>query len=772
MCHLRSVLLCVTACVLSNCLLVEAASEPARPQQSAETNNETAGQSEDSGPSRRPARNILEEIIVTATRRDSVLQDTALSVGVQTARDLAEMRAVNLKDYWRLIPSLVVTDSGPFGTRVAIRGLSGNSSARADESLTAIYLDDTPITNPEGFFTSAPDFDLVDVNRVEVLRGPQGTLFGASTMGGALRTITNRPDATASTQFYEATISGTNHGGTNYDFNAVLNQPLVRNRSALRLVAYYRNADGYIDDIGLNRTNVNSNETLGFRLSGNAKIGDKLLFTGKIQYQDVKVGSYNEVDPVGKPEIGLAIEDDYQLALLLEESRSDEVVLYNLNVEYTTPWADWISVTSYFENESEYIIDIGDEMNTFFGTYLVAPIDGRFTQKVFTQEFRVTSNAEGRFGWLAGFFYLDQETPREEIVSAAGFNDTPFCQGVDPPPPPNAPYPTCSGFPDGEEILAEEQLQSIREDYGVFGEVSYQLAERWEGTVGARWYQISKRTSGLSSGFFVGGFDIVTDVGSDEDGVNAKGSLAYRVNEDAMVYVLASQGFRPGGANDPSVVGVCENAPLTYESDNLWNYELGARTSWLGNHLILNGTVYHIDWSDAQIIVFSQACNLSFVDNSGEATSDGIEVEVSAVINDHWELALNAGYVNATLKEAIPNPDVNAPTGTNLPNVPDVTASLVSTHHFPTFGNYEGFVRADVQYTGHSFSDIDLNVRVKNPSYILVNLRAGIETGQWRTELYVENMFNEQAILFCCRLNGEFVTNRPRTIGLRVSYRN
>lgn len=712
----------------------------------------------------------IEEIVVTATRRDSALQDTALSIGVLTGEALSESRNLNWEDYWRQIPSMAVTDSGPFGRRIAIRGLSGNSGALADEALTATYLDDTPVTNPGGFFTMPPDFYLVDIERVEVLRGPQGTLFGASSMGGAVRNITNKPDATASTQSYEATISNTNHGGMNYEVHAILNQPLVQDRTALRLAAYYRDADGFVDDIGLNRTNVNSNRTVGFRLSGKTRIGDNLQLTGKIQYQDVEAGSYNEVDPVGKPEIGLPIENDYQLALLSEESRADEVILYNLDVEYTTPWADWISVTSYFENETAYVIDIADEMNVFFGSYLASPIDGRFTQSVFTQEFRATSNSDTRLGWLAGVFYFDQEVPRDEIISASGFNGTPFCRDENPPPPPDAPYPTCTGFQDGEETLSIEDSRTTREDYGVFGEVSYEIGDRWDATIGARWYQISKRTDAVLDGFFAGGFGIATDVGSDEEGISGKGSLAFRVNDDAMVYVLASQGYRPGGANDPFATGRCPGAPLSYESDNLWNYEVGARTSWLDNRLTLNGTIYHIDWSDAQIVVRDPTCQTFYTENSGEADSDGVEIELSALINEHWELTVSAGFTDATLTEAVPNPEINAPAGTELPNVPDATASLVSTNYFPAFNNFDGFVRADVQYAGSSYSSIDLLSRVKKPSYTLVDLRGGIESDHWRAELFVENLFDEQAMLFCCRLNGEFVTNRPRTIGIRASY--
>jgi outer membrane receptor protein involved in Fe transport len=742
--------------VISSCLLSEAVPGQTLAEPSGQT---SAGEASD----------IIEEIIVTATRRESALQDTALSVAVLAENDLEDAHLRDFEDYWRMIPSMAVTDSGPFGTRVTLRGLSGNASARSDEALTAVYLDDTPLTPPEGFFTSPPDIYLVDIDRVEVLRGPQGTLFGASSMGGAVRTISKLPELSRVTHAYSGGMSSTHSGGLNYEIDATWNLPIIDERSAIRLAAYYRELDGYVDDIGLGQSNVNSRETAGFRLSARSRIGDNGSVTARVQYQNVDMGSFNEVDPNGKPEIGLPTTDNYQLALLVDESRKDTFLLYSLELELASALAEWTSITSYIENDADYIVDISDEMNTYFGGYLPASIAGFYDQQAFTQEFRVASSDDGPLDWLLGLFYLDQEVPRFDIAPAPGFNDIPFCVTFDPPPPANAPAPTCSGLPDGEEVLMFEPITATRKDYGVFGELGYRFHDHWEAAVGARWYQIEKTLFGTSSGFFVDGFDVPTDVASDEDGVNAKGSLKFHASDELMIYALASQGFRPGGANDPSLQGICTDAPPQYDSDSLWNYELGAKTRWVDNRVSLNATLYHMDWSDAQIVVASPVCAQTYVDNVGQATSEGIELELAALLGNGWDIAIGAGFTDAKLDEALPNANIDAPAGTELPNVPGMTASLAATRNFRVF-DLPGHVRVDAHYTGSSYSDIDRAIRVKKPAYTLVDLALGIETDRWRTEIFVDNLLDEQAMLFCCRLNSEFVTNRPRTIGIRATY--
>ena len=712
---------------------------------------------------------VIEEIVVTATRRETRLQETAASVGVVSAQELEASRALTFDDYWRRIPSMSATDQGLFGTQTAIRGLSGGSGALQGEPLTATYLDDTPLTQADGYFRTTPDLYLIDMERVEVLRGPQGTLFGASSMGGAIRNITKAPNEYQSEYRIEGIVSNTDHGGTNYNVNVVLNQPLVKDRSAVRLAAFYQDMEGWVDDIGLNRQDVNWNRVKGFRLGANTRFGDRVFVTGKIHYQDIEAGSYDEVDPNGKPEIGLVTQGDYELALLVPESRKDDLAVFSLDIGYSAEWADWTFVTSYFESDSAYAIDIADEMNLFFGGYSTATIAGDFTHKAFSQELRLASLEGGRLGWLAGFFYLDKEVSGFERDPAPGFNNLPFCVEVNPPPLPGAPFPTCTGYPDGEEVLYTERSKSTREDYGLFGDLSYEFAQRWSASIGARWYEVEKQHDVLSSGLWAGGFGVTDEWRSREDGVNGKASISYRISDDSMAYAIASQGFRPGGATPSSIVELCPEAPEAYDSDTLWNYELGLRTSWLNDHLKVNGTVYHIDWSDAQVSVFSNDCGFYYTENSGEASSDGIELEISALIGPNLELLLTAGYTDAALEQALDDPAVDAPAGTELANVPDVTASLATTYTFPVLDN-SGFLRADIQYTGNAYNWVDLNTRQRLPSYTLFNLRVGVDTGRWRTELIAENLFDEQAVLSQTRINGEYTTNRPRTIGVRVTF--
>ncbi len=306
---------------------------------------------------------VLAEIIVTATRRDTALQDTPLSIGVLTAQEIEDNGALHIFDYWRMIPSLAMTDWGFAGNRFIIRGLSGSSGPETDESLTANYLDDTLLISPQGLFTHAPSFKLVDINRVEVLRGPQGTLFGAGSMGGAIRLITNQPDAARFTQSYEAMISNTAHGDINHGFTAVWNLPLVENRSALRLVAYRFDDDGFIDDIGQGHDNANAVTTTGLRLSGSARVSDRFDVNAKIAYEEMKLDGFNFVDPNGKPPVGLIITDDYQAALMTDEWRDEETILFNVNLNYHSTVGDFVSVTSFFDSETNAQLDISESIN-------------------------------------------------------------------------------------------------------------------------------------------------------------------------------------------------------------------------------------------------------------------------------------------------------------------------------------------------------------------------------------------------------------------------
>ena len=288
-------------------------------------------------------------------------------------------------------------------------------------------------------------------------------------------------------------------------------------------------------------------------------------------------------------------------------------------------------------------------------------------------------------------------------------------------------------------------------------------------TIGARWYDLQRSVTEISTGVFSDPTTPVTTRGFDNDGVNGKGALSFHPNDDVMIYLLASQGFRAGGANPLAAAFICD-VPRTFDPDTVWNYEVGAKTRFLDNRLTVNGAVYRVKWSDAQLVV-QPPCAFAVAIESDGVTVDGFEIETTFLPNDKWEFTANAGYVKSTLDEEISG--IDAPAGRSVAFVPDITASFSSTYRFGAFADTNGFIRADFQHVGRIYNDIGdsgSSPRLELPSYNLVNFRIGTETDSWRVTLFADNVFDEQATIFCCLTNGEFTTNRPRTIGIRARF--
>ncbi|MDX1429840.1 MAG: TonB-dependent receptor, partial [Rhodothermales bacterium] len=449
---------------------------------------------------------VIEEIIVTATKREVPLTDLAMSVDVLTGDQLTEAGMFRLEDYWRTVPSLAVRD-GPFGgNRITIRGLTDSDSFQSTESLNAFYIDDTPITYVTGLFSSAGEPTLVDVERVEVLRGPQGTLVGANAMGGAIRVITRDPDPAGVQSSLDAQLSTTAHGDMGYRISAVHNQPMAETNSALRIAAYYHHEAGFIDDIGFAQSDINDQDTAGLRLSFSARLGKDIDVLARVQAENREVGGYDYRDPVGKPEVGLATRGGYQVALLVDEEWEEDLVLASLRVTWRSPWGEFVSATSWFDKETDGLFDWSPEFNEFVGFFY--PIEGSFNrrQEDFVQEFRLLGST-GKVEWLVGAFYLDQE---------ARFDDQLVAQGL------NATCGNCLPFVGPDELLLDFDSRIDRQDKAVFGELDWQFADAWTATLGARWYDIEQSQDTV--GFFA--FDpLDSRTGGGADDLVGKGSL-------------------------------------------------------------------------------------------------------------------------------------------------------------------------------------------------------------------------------------------------------
>ena len=528
------------------------------------------------------------------------------------------------------------------GDTVIIRGLSDSDSFQQNESLNAFYFDDTAITHVPGLFTTPGDPALVDVARVEVLRGPQGTLVGANAMGGAIRVITHEPNLEEPQQILDANLSNTAHGGWNYGGNFIFNQPLNNGKSAVRLAVFYQDDDGFINDIGLQRKDINSEQRQGARLSWLWNVSDSFEILARVYTEKIEIGGYNYTDPIGKPELGLPTQGDYEVALLSPEPRDEKLELASLRLKWQTRWAEIYSATSWYENNISLNFDWSPEFNEFFGFYHLAPFHTDTHQKDLSQELRLSSDGSGQINWLAGLYYLDQEATRFDTGSVPGIHNS--CPG-------------CFPFIGQDELLLMFHERNTRNEFALFGEVSWRFRDDFEATFGGRWYHFERDSA--SQGFFATN-NLGDTVSGDGEGFVPKLSLSWDISERTMIYGLVSEGFRPGQFNNSASTEVC-GARTIIDSDQLRNYEMGIRTRFSDDRVSLNATAFYIDWDDIQTSVARADCPFTFLDNVGKAVSEGIELEFNALLTDNLNLQGGFGYNDAELAEA--NPAFNAPKG-------------------------------------------------------------------------------------------------------------
>ncbi|WP_082602071.1 TonB-dependent receptor [Phenylobacterium sp. Root700] len=712
----------------------------------------------------------VEELVVTALKRSTVLQDTPIAISAVTGETLAKMGVDNIGDYAKAVPGLTLVDGGPGARRVVIRGIQG-----AGEAQVGIYYDETPVGGSPGTTSDSgarsPDLKLFDVQQVEVLRGPQGTLYGSGSMGGTVRVIFRKPGYENEGAF-EGNVFSTNGGGMGYEANAMVNLPLVEDKLAARAVVFYREVDGYVDNNVLGLKNLNDETTWAGRLLVRYEPTENLTIDAAafVQRTDAVAQSVSvkSGDYVSTSRAQLPLYDDYNI--------------YSLTARWDLGWAALTGVTSKYSRSQLQTSDVSNFIGNFrnnpglcasrnggvpcgpaefatFNAYVNTHTPSTLHQPqdvdTWTNELRLSSTAEGPLNWTVGLFSEDRDA---FIVSQQ--------QGVDP----------VTGIAySPARISTVRTIDDSLKQTAAFGEGSYEITDKLTLTAGARYFKYEKKIVGQT---FVG-LDLIgarvtppTTVSSKEDGWVFKFNASYDVNDDIMVYAQASEGFRPGGANQ--VIGL-PGALTPYDSDSLVNYELGAKTAWWSNRLTLNFDVYQIDWDNMQVSGRTANGAFSFISNAGAARVKGAEIE--AVLNPMQGLQLqaNANFSDAKLVEDQVNPDVNAPgrKGDRIPFIPKVTTGLAAQYTWPLTDGLDGLARLDANYVGTSYSEFRPTnaFRQKVSSYTLANVRVGVEAKDWGAYVYVNNITDElayvtknQSAISAGTING--VTVRPRTVGV------
>src|ERR1700677_2030551 len=757
-----------------------------------------------------PASAQLEEIVVTAQKRETTVDKTPISITAVSGKDLEDRGITQFSDLAGETPGVSMKSNGPGQTEFEMRGMT---SSGGNSPTVGFYLDDVPLTAPAAAQKGKVVIDptLYDLNRVEVLRGPQGTLYGSSSMGGTIRLVSNQPNLTDYQGSAQVILSGTDGGGFNHGENAMVNLPLIDNVLAVRIVGSYSSTSGWIDRVVVGdfppaTTTVNTGDTRGNVLASpvladykgsNAetmqggrvavtwKPTDRLTITPSVFWQLIDQDGPSEYDSVPGT---LAHYQPFDIA----EPYSDTITINALNVNYRFDSFDLTSATSYWHRQSTMIQDNSENTAGCPGGFCVTTTSSSYygpdgsgpiyafevdPSNQYSEELRVASTGQGPWKWVGGAYYSRFNSSwrlSENITHPAAFNS-----------------PTT-------DIFDLDQPTVIRQE-AVFGNLTYSVTDQLHVTGGLRYYhydsQLDMVFSGLGSP--TGNDTAVTQhVVQTNSGVNPAANIGYDIDENTMVYVSAAKGFRPAGGNQPlpssgpSPIAVPMRAalialgyangiaPNSYGPDSVWSYEIGEKAKFLDNRLRVNSSVYYEDWRNIQLEqlpfgypLFDNVNTAHIYGGEGEIQTGGIP---SLVFSD------GAGYSQPKLAET----EHGFVAGQRLPDVPEVTGTASLDYRVPLSSKYEFNSRVDDSYigsrvgTGSAFGLINQS-EAPLPAYNLANFRAGVKaTLGWSATFFINNLADKHAYLENVAELGlpnaaynRVATNQPRTIGVDLDYR-
>ncbi len=737
----------------------------------------------------------LGEVIVTATRRTERLQDIPESISALDSRAIAMRGLQQMDDFAKLIPGLSLGVREPGGTTIVFRGVASSGIQFGSISSSALYLDEQPITQSG----NSPDPRLIDVERIEALRGPQGTLYGASSQSGTLRIITNKPDSSGFEAWTEGQITSVDGGGTGYDVSAMVNVPLVPDKLALRLVGFAAEDAGFIDNVladsqgvtfnnsGQADNDVNSAETVGGRAALRFEFTDDVNATLGGVYQDLSTKGHGDVNL----DVG-----DLNQVRFEDESLDDRWYQLALTVNAALPFGDMIVSASYFDRKFSYEADASDYEFNFqqsgFPSYDFGGDPRGFATndddtEITTFEARLQSSADSdsRWGWLVGAFYSKETSHTEFDSYVRDYQDTPAFEYFY--------YIEYNQFnrilPDTERWFLGRYDTEL-EQTAVFGELSFDVTENFTITAGARYFDY-QRKFGLhqeSPEGFSGSTLLDEQENTNEDDTVGKVNLTYRFDADRLVYATWSEGFRVGGSNplkDSSIL------PRNYSSDELQNIEVGAKTEWLNNRVRFNIAAYLMKWDDFAVQIEDPQdadFQLGYV-NLPSAEIPGVEAEFAFQVNDSWNIEGSVTWNDAHISQGtvlmLEDPDgvvyeIPVEDDARLPLAPDWSATLgIEFRPRGQLLNSQPFARFDYAYVGDSVNNlegiesvVDTSGVQSLDSYQTGDLRFGLEGEQWSGSFFVDNLWDERANLF---RNNRWAlprqsVNRPRTFGLQFRY--
>ncbi|MGE0640227.1 MAG: TonB-dependent receptor [Thermoanaerobaculia bacterium] len=757
---------------------------------------------------------VTEEITVTSRLREESIQEVPFSIIAPTEEVLRARGVEDIEGVAANVPGFSVQSLGQGQSQVAMRGVSAGQIVRDQPGVkeqVGIYLDDSVISL--SLFT--PDIDLWDVSRVEVLRGPQGTLFGSGSLSGTVRYITNQPLLDVSDSVAEVNVHSITDGEIGGSIKAAVNVPLG-GAAALRVAAYYNQIGGFIDALEPDgsgvREDYNDGEKFGARVALKFQPSDSFTITPRIIYQEVNSDGRNQVDlfnilgnpfTTTRPPIDPGSREQVNQ---FDEPFTDEFLLADLDMTFRFGGLSLTSITSYTDRDILAVRDAGALTSSITGgsigfgpdVYtLDSPLSDATTVKALTQELRLAGESD-TLDWLAGVFYSDMDRDYGQSLLVGGFETL---TGI----------PTAGNFGAARDVLFYSDLSYDFQQLALFGEVTWSISDSIDLTGGVRYYDFQEDRVQAFDGIFA---DPGRTTGSTTaDGIAPRVIADFKVTSSTSINAQVSKGFRLGGINDPLNVPLCTPRDLetfgghdAWDDETLWNYEVGTKSTIMDGRGTFNMAAFYMDISDLQATVTAGSCSSRVIFNVPSAHSQGLELELTSAPSDNFDFSISASYADSELDSTLTSTDSagvvsvvgGLEKGNRLPTVPKFQAVVAATYQWQMGGSWLGYTTGSYQYVGSRFTQFGdqtpgfgvVNLRSFNPNniggpytqnlfnfdpelpaYDNVNLRLGFLNETWDVAVFVNNVLDEEARLALDQERGTrarvgYLTNQPRTIGV------
>lgn len=701
----------------------------------------------------------LDTITVTAQKRAEPLKEVPMAISVVDASKMADRGAVQLTDYFSQVPGLSINARGAGRTQLILRGISTGGGGNPTVGIT---IDDAPYGSSSsrgGGDFMVPDLDPAELQHIEVLKGPQGTLYGASSMGGLLKYVTVAPDTsqTSGRVQFDASSNGGDHG---FGVRSSVNLPLVQDKFALRVSVFQREDPGYIDDTLQGRENVNDAMVRGGRLAAFWQAADNVTVRASAMLQNSRSGATPNEDV--RFDYSTLNGDYTHERLAGTDGFEGSSRFYDATVNVDLGWASFDSISAYGQHRHDGPQDVTGTFGGLAGMIFGRPgmgvvIDNLLSTDKFSQEFRLASKpSDSPFGWMLGAFYTREKSEGRQRLRV-----------VDP----------VTGNEVGLPYMYNASTPSTFDEKALFANVSYQFTDRFDLQVGGRYSRNNERYNEYIDGPLNGGF-------SENSGSSGENVFTYsltprfKLSEQLMVYGRVATGYRAGGQNQTLGLSV-EEIPSAYDSDSLVNYEIGLKGEFFDRSLTLDTSLFYIDWSDIQLRQVDQSTGESYYANGGKAKSQGIEASLA------WRPVAGLTVTgSAALTDAVLQEDTRAGTyglrGDRLPYSAKRTGSLSVVKDFMVGDNLLAFVGGNITYLGDRlapFNNVATTPRFVMPAYTTGDINGGLQGDNWTLSLFVKNVTDEKGYLSATPRNSTTGLSaygagliQPRTYGVSFAF--